>query len=140
MFKNLKKRAEGFTIIEVLIVLAIAGLIMLIVFLAVPALQRNQRNTTRNTEAARWAGAVTECLGNRNNQIASCAAAANLNVGTTSQLTGFGVANTSSVLLTYGVGAGGCSADGSTTAAGQSPSSFSITYQLEPAIPRCISG
>ena len=36
---------KGFTIIEVMIVLAIAGLIILIVFLAVPALQRNGRNT-----------------------------------------------------------------------------------------------
>ena len=45
-----KKRAEGFTIIEVLIVLAIAGLILLVVFLAVPALQRNARNTQRNAE------------------------------------------------------------------------------------------
>jgi prepilin-type N-terminal cleavage/methylation domain-containing protein len=36
-----QKRQQGFTIIEVLIVLAIAALILLIVFLAVPALQRN---------------------------------------------------------------------------------------------------
>jgi prepilin-type N-terminal cleavage/methylation domain-containing protein len=35
----------GFTIIEVMIVLAIAGLILLIVFLAVPALEREARNT-----------------------------------------------------------------------------------------------
>ena len=46
------KRDEGFTIIEVLIVLAIAGLIMLIVFLAVPALQRNSRNTQRTNDAS----------------------------------------------------------------------------------------
>jgi prepilin-type N-terminal cleavage/methylation domain-containing protein len=37
----------GFTIIEVLIVLAIAGLILLIVFMAIPALQRNSRNNQR---------------------------------------------------------------------------------------------
>lgn len=35
---------NGFTIIEVVIVLAIAGLIFLMVFLALPALQRSQRN------------------------------------------------------------------------------------------------
>ena len=41
MLKTLQKRkSEGFTIIEVLVVLAIAGLIMVVVFLAVPALQR----------------------------------------------------------------------------------------------------
>jgi prepilin-type N-terminal cleavage/methylation domain-containing protein len=38
---SLKNNKKGFTIIEVLIVLAIAGVIMVIVFLAVPALQRN---------------------------------------------------------------------------------------------------
>jgi prepilin-type N-terminal cleavage/methylation domain-containing protein len=37
---NILKNKEGFTIIEVLIVLAIAGLIMLVVLLAVPGLQR----------------------------------------------------------------------------------------------------
>ena len=35
---------NGFTIIEVVVVLAIAGLIFLMVFLALPALQRSQRN------------------------------------------------------------------------------------------------
>jgi prepilin-type N-terminal cleavage/methylation domain-containing protein len=38
MLKKLKKSDSGFTIIEVMIVLAIAGLILLIVFLAVPAM------------------------------------------------------------------------------------------------------
>lgn len=47
--KNLSKRQKpsGFTIIEVMIVLAIAGLIMVIVFIAVPQLQRNQRDNAR---------------------------------------------------------------------------------------------
>jgi prepilin-type N-terminal cleavage/methylation domain-containing protein len=44
-------RQQGFTIIEVLIVLAIAGLIMVVVFLAVPALQRSGRNNALNTNA-----------------------------------------------------------------------------------------
>jgi prepilin-type N-terminal cleavage/methylation domain-containing protein len=43
--KQLKKDRSGFTIIEVMIVLAIAGLIMVIVLVAIPQLQRNQRNT-----------------------------------------------------------------------------------------------
>jgi prepilin-type N-terminal cleavage/methylation domain-containing protein len=63
MFKNLKKN-EGFTIIEVLIVLAIAGLIMLIVFLAVPALQRNSRNTQRKNDVSGLLGAVSEYQNN----------------------------------------------------------------------------
>ncbi|HVV25456.1 MAG TPA: prepilin-type N-terminal cleavage/methylation domain-containing protein [Candidatus Saccharimonadales bacterium] len=59
MFKKLQKRnSEGFTIIEVMIVLAIAALILLIVLLAVPALQRNSRNTTIKNDAASVAGAI----------------------------------------------------------------------------------
>ena len=49
---SLERSSRGFTIIEVMIVLAIAGLILLIVFLAVPALQRNARNTQRKNDAA----------------------------------------------------------------------------------------
>lgn len=43
----MNRASRGFTIIEVLIVLAIASLILLVVFLAVPALQRNSRNYER---------------------------------------------------------------------------------------------
>ena len=52
MLKQLQKTKDqkGFTIIEVLIVLAIAGLIMVIVFLAVPSLQRSHRNQSRKTD------------------------------------------------------------------------------------------
>ena len=63
--KNRKNNQEGFTIIEVLIVLAIAGLILLIVFLAVPALQRNARNTQRKNDVAAILGAASE-FGNNN--------------------------------------------------------------------------
>ncbi len=60
MFKKLQKRnSEGFTIIEVMIVLAIAALILLIVLLAVPALQRNSRNTALKNDAASIIGAVS---------------------------------------------------------------------------------
>lgn len=58
------KREEGFTIIEVLIVLAIAGLILLIVFLAIPALQRNSRNTQRKNDSAALASAYSEYVNN----------------------------------------------------------------------------
>ncbi len=56
----------GFTIIEVLIVLAIAALILLVVFLAVPALQRSQRNSARKNDAARVAASVVEYTSNNN--------------------------------------------------------------------------
>jgi prepilin-type N-terminal cleavage/methylation domain-containing protein len=61
-----QKREQGFTIIEVLIVLAIAALILLIVFLAVPALQRNARNTQRKSDAANIAAAIGNFAGNNN--------------------------------------------------------------------------
>lgn len=66
MLNKTKKLQKGFTIIEVLIVLAIAGLILLIVFLAVPALQRNSRNTQRKNEVAGLLGGVNEWTNNNN--------------------------------------------------------------------------
>jgi prepilin-type N-terminal cleavage/methylation domain-containing protein len=60
MLQNIKKRKEGFTIIEVLIVLAIAGLILLVVFLAVPALQRNSRNTSMKNDVQNVLGGISE--------------------------------------------------------------------------------
>jgi prepilin-type N-terminal cleavage/methylation domain-containing protein len=66
MLKQLKKNNKGFTIIEVMIVLAIAGLILLIVFLAVPALQRNSRNTQRRSDASHLMGLINEYATNHN--------------------------------------------------------------------------
>lgn len=71
MLNKLKKNNKGFTIIEVMIVLAIAGLIILVVLLAVPAVQRNSRNTAIKNDAAALAGAVTEFSSNNDGQIAT---------------------------------------------------------------------
>ena len=46
------KNKKGFTIIEVVLVLAVAGLIFLMVFLALPALQRSQRDMARKQAIA----------------------------------------------------------------------------------------
>ncbi|HVX56615.1 MAG TPA: hypothetical protein VHA37_02680, partial [Candidatus Saccharimonadales bacterium] len=56
----------GFTIIEVVIVLAIAALILLIVFLALPALQRSQRNTSRKSDAGHISSAINDFVSNNN--------------------------------------------------------------------------
>jgi prepilin-type N-terminal cleavage/methylation domain-containing protein len=64
-----KKDQRGFTIIEVLIVLAIAGLIMLIVFMAVPALQRNSRNTQRKNDVSAVLAAVSEYVSNHSGKL-----------------------------------------------------------------------
>lgn len=55
---------KGFTIIETLIVLAIAGLILMIVFLAVPALQRAARNTQRKNDVAAIGSAISNYVNN----------------------------------------------------------------------------
>jgi prepilin-type N-terminal cleavage/methylation domain-containing protein len=52
--------SRGFTIIEVMIVLAIAGLILLMVFLSVPALGRNARNAERKNDLGKFVAAVEE--------------------------------------------------------------------------------
>ena len=53
-------KSSGFTIIEVALVLAIAGLIFLVVFLALPALQRSQRDTARRQDVAKGVVAVQQ--------------------------------------------------------------------------------
>src|SRR5436189_525213 len=73
-FKKLNRKPTGFTIIEVMIVLAIAALILLIVFLAVPALQRNSRNTQYRSEAARILGGANEFTTNNNNTLPAASA------------------------------------------------------------------
>ena len=62
----MKTNKKGFTIIEVVLVLAIAGLIFLMVFIALPALQRSQRNTQREDDLARVLTAVNEFQTNNN--------------------------------------------------------------------------
>jgi prepilin-type N-terminal cleavage/methylation domain-containing protein len=57
-------RQSGFTIVEVLIVLAIAGLIMVVVFLAVPALQRSGRNNSLSSNARGVVAAVGNYMTN----------------------------------------------------------------------------
>lgn len=73
--KTKQNNQKGFTIIEVLIVMAIAGLILLIVFLAVPALQRNSRNTQRKNDVAALLGSVSEFATNNNGTLPTVATA-----------------------------------------------------------------
>lgn len=58
------KQMKGFTIIEVVLVLAIAGLIFLMVFIALPALQRSQRDQARKNDVSTVASAVTSYSSN----------------------------------------------------------------------------
>lgn len=60
---------KGFTIIEVVLVLAIAALIFLMVFIALPALQRNQRDTARKTIVGKVASAITSFQSNNRGRL-----------------------------------------------------------------------
>lgn len=64
--KKLFKREQGFTIIEVVLVLAIAGLIFLVVFLALPQLQRSRRDTQRRSDTGRILAAMETYASNHN--------------------------------------------------------------------------
>ena len=66
--KNTKSK-KGFTIIEVVLVLAIAGLIFLMVFIALPAMQRGQRDTQRKNDLARVVTAVQNYQSNNKGKI-----------------------------------------------------------------------
>jgi prepilin-type N-terminal cleavage/methylation domain-containing protein len=57
-FQDPRRNLGGFTIIEVMIVLSIAGLILGIFFLAVPAVQRSARNNSRKNDAVHIASLV----------------------------------------------------------------------------------
>lgn len=61
---SVPNKTKGFTIIEVVLVLAIAGLIFLVVFLALPALQRGQRDTQRKQDLGKFMSSVTSYQSN----------------------------------------------------------------------------
>lgn len=155
--KDLRKNQSGFTIIEVMIVLAVAATIMLIVFLAIPALQRSSRNTQRTADATKISGAVNECLSNRNDTVTSCNTTAaisgvTLDTGTLQRLSTVAVgananggtvafpADNSTAWVFFGKK---CSTDGSNFAAGLG-TQFVVLYNNESSsggnVNRCVSG
>lgn len=69
------KQQRGFTIIEVVLVLAIAGLIFLMVFIALPALQRGQRDTQREQDISRFLSAVNSYQTNNRGNVPAANAA-----------------------------------------------------------------
>ena len=66
---NKLKSKKAFTIIEVVLVLGIAGLILLAVFIAVPALQRNKRNQIRKDDMARIMNAIVSYQGSHSGKV-----------------------------------------------------------------------
>lgn len=70
---NVPNKTKGFTIIEVVLVLAIAGLIFLVVFLALPALQRGQRDSQRKTDLGKVMSQVTAYQSNNQGALPAAA-------------------------------------------------------------------
>lgn len=69
MNKTTAQKEKGFTIIEVVLVLAIAGLIFLMVFIALPALQRGQRDTQRRDDVSTFISQLTSYSTNNKGQV-----------------------------------------------------------------------
>jgi prepilin-type N-terminal cleavage/methylation domain-containing protein len=63
---NLLKKEKGFTLIEIVLVLAIAGLLLVIVFLAVAGAQKSRRDTQRKNDLSRVAANLETYAGNQN--------------------------------------------------------------------------
>jgi len=71
-FMNAQQQKEkGFTIIEVVLVLAIAGLIFLMVFIALPALQRGQRDTQRRDDVSKFVSQLQQYATNNRGSLPS---------------------------------------------------------------------
>lgn len=144
MLKNLQNRNKGFTIVEVMIVLAIAGLIILIVFLAVPALQRSSRNTQARNAAAAVLAVVNEYTANNGGTFPTAVAIA---ADGTINVTGAGTAAAGKTQSGYTANATGtmpaaqgaysvalnrkCNATGTDLAAGAAPRAVSVLYRVE---------
>ncbi len=148
--QSLRKKTEGFTIIEVMIVLVIAAVIILIVFLAVPALQRNSRNNQRKNDVARVSAAVTELANNANGVLPSASATVQTAAGTLGYYTTLGydgdgtagpVADAETVTYVRLANCGGAAAPGTTTPT--TGRKFAIIYAVETSTgqsPQCLQG
>lgn len=167
--KKLGKNQQGFTIIEVMIVLAIAALILVIVFLAVPALQRSSRNTQRDTDASNALAALSNYVSNHNGQFpsADCAASAATCTFLSADNVKYGYYKPANVEFVTGptdsdfttwynsgapsgsnaaeklflVGDATCSSDGTTIATATSARQYAAVYGKEGGTPvRCVEG
>lgn len=77
MKQQKQQKQQGFTIIEVVLVLAIAGLIFLMVFIALPTLQRNQRDTTRRSDVSRFKAQINQYQANNKGAVPTATIAGN---------------------------------------------------------------
>jgi len=80
--KSLIKRDEGFTLIEIVIVLAIAAAIILMVFLAVTGARKSQRDTQRRNDVSRMAATLEQYAADNGGQYPSSTTAVTSWAGT----------------------------------------------------------
>ncbi len=114
--QTIKSKQEGFTIIEVLIVLAIAALILLVVFLAVPGLQRSQANNSAKNDATRISSAITTYISNTNGTIPTAPSATGPTAFETAVIQEAGSLGKLSNLSTKTICASGCDGNNLTVA------------------------
>lgn len=82
MAQNNINSKKGFTIIEVVLVLAVAGLIFMMVFLGYPALRRSQNDTQRRDQLAALVTQITQYQANNRNRLPTSAPDSTINVTT----------------------------------------------------------
>ena len=135
---QIKKKNEGGKglaisgIVISIVFMVVLPIILLIVFLSVPALQKNQRNVARSSDASIFMSMVVECLSNNSGQINYC------NTHSDIPFSGNGAVLTN---WTYGDGTGsndelmwafGRKCDGGMSIVDTSGQrNFSVTYQSE---------
>lgn len=91
---SVQANKKGFTIIEVVLVLAIAALIFLMIFVALPALQRGQRDTARKNEAGAITAAITTYRSNNSGTLPAEGAFPSGYLDDLNQITSVEVSNT----------------------------------------------
>jgi prepilin-type N-terminal cleavage/methylation domain-containing protein len=139
----LHARQRGFTIIEVVLVLAIAGLIFLIVFLAVPTLQRSRRDTQRRSDLGRMGSLLEGIASNGSGDYPATILDAN-NMSNPSDGVRYTVTTVVPAAGSYPVGGfvydqgGTCNADGSLTA-GTGTRKYALSIGLEAGGQTCVS-
>ncbi len=62
--KSLRKNDKGFTLIEIVIVMAIAAALIVVVLIAVSGANKARRDTARKSDAARILAGIETCAGN----------------------------------------------------------------------------
>ncbi len=111
---NKKQTVKGFTIIEVVLVLAIAGLIFLMVFVALPALQSGQRDTARKQDVGNVGTAINNYSSANRGKLPTTEQLAGNEAGTPGEGFLTSVSDNVSTVIVHGSQANGIPAGGQT--------------------------